>query len=443
MAGAKFREDADFMPAVHAATRSGARPSAYLLLFIIALFFVIFLSWANVATLDEVTRGDGTVIPSSQIQVVQNLEGGIVAEISVREGEVVDKNQILIRIDQTQAAAGYRESRAKYLSLLAAVARLKAEVDGTEVAFPTEILDDAPNVAADELALFASRQSGLKTDLSILRQQADQRRQELVELRARLVRLKEAYQLVSEELEIIEPLVASGVVSKVELLRLRREANSIKGDRQATRLAIPRASSALREATGRIEERKISLRTESLRELNLRSAELAVIAETITSGKDRALRADVRSPVHGTVKQILVSTVGGVIRPGQDLVEIVPLEDTLLIEARIRPADIAFLRPGQDATVKITAYDFSIYGGLKAKVENISADTIEDEQQKGKTFYRIRLRTDRSYLGTEKEPLPIIPGMTASVDILTGEKTVLDYLLKPILKVRDRALRER
>lgn len=443
MAGARFREDADFMPAVHAATRSGARPTAYLLLFIIALFFVVFLSWANVATLDEVTRGDGTVIPSSQIQVVQNLEGGIVAGISVREGEVVDKDQILIRIDQTQAAAGYRESRAKYLSLLAAVARLKAEVDGTEVAFPGEVLDGAPHVAADELSLFASRRSGLKTDLSILRRQEDQRRQELVELRGRLVRLKESYQLVSEELKIIEPLVADGVVSKVELLRLRREANNIKGDREATRLAIPRASSALREATGRIEERKISLRTESLQELNLRSAELAVVAETIASGKDRAFRADVRSPVHGTVKQILVSTVGGVIRPGQELVEIVPLEDTLLIEARIRPADIAFLRPGQDATVKITAYDFSIYGGLKAKVEHISADTIEDEQQKGETFYRIRLRTDRAYLGTEQDPLPIIPGMTASVDILTGEKTVLDYLLKPVLKVRERALRER
>ncbi len=443
MAGARFREDADFMPAVHAATRSGARPTAYLLLFIIALFFVVFLSWANVATLDEVTRGDGTVIPSSQIQVVQNLEGGIIAGISVREGEVVDKDQILIRIDQTQAAAGYRESRAKYLSLLAAVARLKAEVDGTEVAFPGEVLDDVPHVAADELALFASRRSGLKTDLSILRRQEDQRRQELVELRGRLVRLKESYQLVSEELKIIEPLVADGVVSKVELLRLRREANNIKGDREATRLAIPRASSALREATGRIEERKISLRTESLQELNLRSAELAVVAETIASGKDRAFRADVRSPVHGTVKQILVTTVGGVIRPGQELVEIVPLEDTLLIEARIRPADIAFLRPGQDATVKITAYDFSIYGGLKAKVENISADTIEDEQRKGETFYRIRLRTERAYLGTEQDPLPIIPGMTASVDILTGEKTVLDYLLKPVLKVRERALRER
>ena len=443
MAGARFREDADFMPAVHAATRSGARPTAYLLLFIIALFFVVFLSWANVATLDEVTRGDGTVIPSSQIQVVQNLEGGIVAGISVREGEVVDKDQILIRIDQTQAAAGYRESRAKYLSLLAAVARLKAEVDGTEVAFPGEVLDDVPHVAADELSLFASRRSGLKTDLSILRRQEDQRRQELVELRGRLVRLKESYQLVSEELKIIEPLVADGVVSKVELLRLRREANNIKGDREATRLAIPRASSARREATQRIEERKISLRTESLQELNQRSAELAVVAETIASGKDRAFRADVRSPVHGTVKQILVTTVGGVIRPGQELVEIVPLEDTLLIEARIRPADIAFLRPGQDATVKITAYDFSIYGGLKAKVEHISADTIEDEQQKGETFYRIRLRTDRAYLGTEQDPLPIIPGMTASVDILTGEKTVLDYLLKPVLKVRERALRER
>ena len=443
MAGARFREDADFMPAVHAATRSGARPSAYFLLFIIALFFGVFLWWADWATMDEVTRGDGTVIPSSQIQVVQNLEGGIVAGISVREGEIVNKDQILVRIDQTQAAAGYRESRAKYLSLLAAVARLKAEVDGTEIAFPIEVLDDAPNVAADELALFASRQSGLKTDLAILRRQADQRRQELVELRGRLVGLKESYQLVSEELKIIRPLAANGVVSKVELLRLRREANDIKGDREATRLAIPRASAALREATGRIEERKISLRTESLRELNQKSAELAVIAETIASGKDRALRADVRSPVHGTVKQLLVSTVGGVIRPGQELVEIVPLEDTLLIEARIRPADIAFLRPGQDATVKITAYDFSIYGGLKAKVENISADTIEDEQQKGETFYRIRLRTDRAYLGTEQEPLPIIPGMTASVDILTGEKTVLDYLLKPVLKVRDRALRER
>ena len=431
------------MPALHAATRSGARPSAYFLLFIIALFFNVFLWWANWATLDEVTRGDGKVIPSSQIQVVQNLEGGIIAGISVREGEVVNKGQILVRIDQTQAAAGYRESRAKYLSLLAAVARLKAEVDGTEIAFPGEVLDDAPNVAADELALFASRQSGLKTDLAILRRQEDQRRQELVELRGRLVRLKESYQLVTEELKIIEPLVANGVVSKVELLRLRREANDIKGDREATRLAIPRASAARHEATQRIEERKISLRTESLRELNQKSAELAVVAETITSGKDRALRADVRSPVHGTVKQILVSTVGGVIRPGQDLVEIVPLEDTLLIEARIRPADIAFLRPGQDATVKITAYDFSIYGGLKAKVEHISADTIEDEQQKGETFYRIRLRTDRSYLGTEQDPLPIIPGMTASVDILTGEKTVLDYLLKPILKVRERALRER
>ncbi len=443
MAGARFREDADFMPAVHAATRSGARPTAYLLLFIIALFFGGCLWWANWATLDEVTRGDGKVIPSSQIQVVQNLEGGIIAGISVREGDVVNKGQILVRIDQTQAAAGYRESRAKYLSLLAAVARLKAEVARTEVAFPGEVLDDAPDVAADELALFASRRLGLKTDLAILRRQEDQRRQELVELRGRLVRLKESYQLVTEELKIIEPLVANGVVSKVELLRLRREANDIKGDREATRLAIPRASAARHEATQRIEERKISLRTESLRELNQKSAELAVVAETITSGKDRALRADVRSPVHGTVKQILVSTVGGVIRPGQELVEIVPLEDTLLIEARIRPADIAFLRPGQDATVKITAYDFSIYGGLKAKVEHISADTIEDEQQKGETFYRIRLRTDRSYLGTEQDPLPIIPGMTASVDILTGEKTVLDYLLKPVLKVRERALRER
>lgn len=429
------------MPEVQAATRRGARPSAHLLLFIILLFFVAFWVWARQAALEEVTRGDGKVIPSSQIQVVQNLEGGIVAEILAREGEIVEKGRVLIRIDDTQAAASYREARARYLSLLAAVSRLKAEVAGGDVAFPAEVLAQAPDVGEDERALFEARRSELRADLDILRRQEEQRRQELVELRGRLERLERSYQLVSEELKIIEPLVEKEIVSQVELLRLRREANNIQGDREATRLAIPRAEAALREASQRIEEKTINFRTEALRELNQRKAELAVITETIATGKDRAFRADVRSPVRGAVKQIMVNTVGGVIRPGQDLVEIVPLQDSLLVEARIRPADIAFLRPDQEATVKITAYDYGIYGGLKARVEDISADTIEDEQ--GESFYRIRLRTERSYLGTEDVPLPIIPGMTASVDILTGEKTVLDYLLKPILRAKERALRER
>ncbi len=441
MARTKKREDAEFMPDVQAATRRGARPSAHLLLFVILLFFVAFGIWARQATLEEVTRGEGKVIPSSQIQVVQNLEGGIVAEIPVREGQIVEKDQVLIRIDDTQAAASYREARARYLSLLAAVARLKAEVKGSSVEFPPEVLAEAPDVAADERALFNARRSGLQVDLDILRRQEEQRRQELVELRGRLNRLRRSYQLVSEELKIIEPLVKKGVVSQVELLRLRREANNIRGDREATRLAIPRVKSALQEASRRIEEKTINFRTEALRELNQRKADLAVVAETITTGRDRAFRADVRSPVRGTVKQIMVNTIGGVIQPGQDLVEIVALEDTLLIEARIRPADIAFLRPKQEATVKITAYDYSIYGGLKANVEDISADTIEDE--KGESFYRIRLRTEHSFLGTKEDPLPIIAGMTASVDILTGEKTVLDYLLKPILRAKARALRER
>ncbi len=441
MARAKNREDAEFMPDVQAATRRGARPSAHLLLFVILLFFVAFGIWARQATLEEVTRGEGKVIPSSQIQVVQNLEGGIVAEIPVREGQIVEKDQVLIRIDDTQAAASYREARARYLSLLAAVARLKAEVKGSGVEFPPEVLGEAPDVGADERALFDARRSGLRADLDILRRQEEQRRQELVELRGRLNRLRRSYQLVSEELKIIEPLVKKGVVSQVELLRLRREANNIRGDREATRLAIPRVKAALQEASRRIEEKTINFRTEALRELNQRKADLAVVAETITTGRDRAFRADVRSPVRGTVKQIMVNTIGGVIQPGQDLVEIVALEDTLLIEARIRPADIAFLRPKQEATVKITAYDYSIYGGLKANVEDISADTIEDE--KGESFYRIRLRTEHSFLGTKEDPLPIIPGMTASVDILTGEKTVLDYLLKPILRLKARALRER
>lgn len=441
MARAKYGEDVEFMRAVHAATRRGARPSAHLLLFIILLFFVAFVIWARQATLEEVTRGDAKVIPSSQVQVVQNLEGGILAEIPVRDGQIVEKDQVLLRMDNTQVAADYGETRARYLSLLAAVARLKAEVNGIDVDFSPEVLAEAPGVAADELALFSSRRSELQAELDILRQQEQQRRQELVELRGRLDGLQRSYELLNQELEITEPLAEKGVVSRVEFLRLQREANNTQGDLDATRLAIPRARSALGEASRRVENQIIKFRTDALGKLNRGKAELAAITEAITAERDRVFRTDVRSPVRGTVKQIMVNTIGGVVRPGQDLIEIVPLEDTLLIEARIRPADIAFLSPEQDATVKITAYDFSIYGGLKARVEDISADTIEDEE--GKSFYRVRLRTERSYLGADENPLPIIPGMTASVDILTGEKTVWDYLLKPVLRAKARALRER
>lgn len=442
MAGPKTWEDADYMPDVHSATRRGAGRFAHLLLIVVALFFVSFIYWAQQATLDEVTRGDGTVIPSGQVQVVQNLEGGIVGAINVREGDLVEQGQVLLRLDNVRAASEYRESRTRYLALSAVVSRLEAEVKGAKsVTFPEEVLEEAPEIAERERALFQARRAGLMSELDILRRQEEQRRQELLELQSRLDKLERSLQLAVDELNITQPMVDSGVVPQIDLIRIKRQVNDLEGESESTRLAIPRAQSALSEASRRIQERRQRFRAETLKELNEARANLAAITEVVTAERDKVVRTEVRAPVRGTVKQVYVNTIGGVIRPGEDLVEIVPIEETLLVEAKIRPSDVAFLRPGLDATVKITAYDFSIYGGLKATVEEISADTITDD--KGESFYRIRLRTERNYLGTEEDPLPIISGMTASVDILTGEKTVLDYILKPILKAQQNALRER
>jgi membrane fusion protein, adhesin transport system len=417
------------------------RGFAHLLLFAIAVFFVVFFAWASWAELEEVTRGEGKVIPSSQVQVVQNLEGGIVAGIPAREGAVVEPGEVLVRIDNVRAASGLRESRQRYRALQGALSRLRAEVDDVPLAFAPEVMAEAPDVAQSESALYRARREALLSELEVLRSQAAQREQERTELATRLDQLERSLALALEELAITEPLAASRVVSRVQLLRLQREVNDLAGELEATRLAMPRIEAALREATRRIEERQLSFRAEAQRELTAVQAEAAALQEEITAEADMVSRTEVRSPVRGTVKQLFVNTVGGVIQPGADLVEIVPLEDNLLVEAKVRPADIAFLRPGQPAVVKITAYDFAIYGGLDARVEDISADTITDER--GESFYRVRVRTHESALHDAEEPLPIIPGMTTQVDILTGQKTVLDYLLRPILSAKERALRER
>lgn len=414
---------------------------SHILLVAIGVFFIVFLTWASWAELEEVTRGDGRVIPSRQTQVIQNLEGGIVADIMVREGQIVDENQVIMRIDNVRAASDYREQKARYFGILAGIARLEAEVSESAIDFPAEVLSEAPEIAQSETALFNSRQEEVQAELEILQSQATQREQELAELRTRLNQFDRSYQLAVEEFKVNEPLAKQGLVPRVQFLQLQREVNDLKGQLEQTRLAVPRAETALRESNQRIGSAYSIFRSEALRELNLLKTELAGIKETIIAGEDQVRRTEVRSPVKGTVKQINFSTIGGVIQPGEDLMEIVPLEDTLLIEANVRPADIAFLRPGLTASVKITAYDFAIYGGLDGEVETISADTIVDEQ--GESFYRIRVRTEQNFLGDEVEPLAIIPGMTAQVDVITGEKSVLDYLLKPILKARDNALRER
>jgi adhesin transport system membrane fusion protein len=435
-------EDLEFMTDVRAAVLSGPRLSANILLLSIIAFFLGAGLWASVAELDEVTSGNGRVIPSSELQVIQNLEGGILAATHIRQGDVVGKDQVLLTIDDTLASSKYREDRSRVLGLQVAIARLQAEAAGETPSFPDDLAAERPDLVGSELALYQARKSEFEAALQTLRSQVAQRQQELVEARSRIDQLRGSEALAREELEMLRPVVEQGAGSRIEMIRLERQINDIAGDLAATESSIPRIRASLNEAQRRISERRAAYESQVAKDMVEAQGQLAAISEVVASAQDRVRRTEIRSPVDGTVQQILIKTIGGVIQPGQDLVHIVPLEDNLLVEAQIRPADIAFLSSGQDAVVKITAYDFAIYGGLNATLEQISADTITDE--KGERFYQIRVRTRRNFLVARNgDTLPIIPGMVAEVDILTGKKTVLAYLLKPILRARYKALRER
>ena len=438
----QITEDKDFLTDVNSANLYGASLQSHIILWLAFSFVVIAIIWANFANLDEVTRGSGKTIPSSQIQVIQNLEGGILSEILIKEGELVDKGQALLKLDDVRFASSFNETKLKYYDLLATTARLTAEVNNQAIEIPDEVLQKHPSIAIDTKELLISRKHKLQANKQILKQQIFQKKQDLVELKSKTSQLSRSYGFLRKELQMTEPLVDEGAISPVEILRLQRNANDLKGELTAARLAIPRLTSSLDEAKNKLSELEIRFHTEALEELNIAKSELDIISESVLALKDRVTRTKIVSPVKGTIKQLKVTTIGGVIQPGMDLVEIVPLEDLLLVEAQIRPSDIAFLHPGQKAIVKLTAYDFSIYGGLAAELEHISPDTIINEED-GKSYYLIRLKTNKTYLEKNGEKMRIIAGMTAEVDILTGKKSVLDYLLKPILKARDRALRER
>lgn len=434
-------EELDFMSESSAAVLRQSPRGGRLILWLTVAFFTALLVWASLAELDEITRGAGKVIPSLQVQVVQNLEGGILSEILVKEGGTVEREQVLLRIDDTRFSSTLSESRLRFLSLKAKAARLQAEAENTSFIPPREAMQAHPELVEQELELFQSRGQGLQSKLGILNQQVTQRQQELAELKSKVKHIKASYWLANKELKITKPLVKDGAISEVEVLRLERQVNELRGQLETSKLAIPRVESMYNEAQRKYEEMEIAFRNAARMELNETVSELSGLSESHLAMEDRVRRTLVRSPVRGTVKQVMVSTIGGVIKPGMDLVEIVPAEDTLVVEARVRPGDIAFLHPGARAVVKFTAYDFAIYGGLNANVEHISADTITDE--KGESYYLVRARTDESYFGPEAAPLPIIPGMTVNLDILTGKKTVLEYLLKPVLRAKEMALKER
>ena len=399
---------------------------------------VLLLVWAAFARLDEVTRGEARVVPTTQLQIIQSVDGGVVEELLVREGQVVEAGQLLLRVDPTRFVSTLLESRASQQALQAKALRLEALTRGTPFNPPAELRRDAPDVVAQETRLYESSRAGLSAQVAIAQNQLSQRQQELNEVSARREQAARGLELMIRETNATRPLLATGAVSEVEVLRLEREVARLRGDRDQSTAQIARVQSAIQEASRKIEEVQLSSRNQMSAELSETMGRLASQSQGELVLQDKVKQADIRSPVRGTVKRLLVNTVGAVVQPGKEVVEVVPLDDTLILEVQITPKDIGFLRPGQPATVKFTAYDFSIYGGLDAEVSQIGADSVIDE--KGNAFFRVRVRTLKPNLGPN---LPIIPGMVAQVDILTGKKTVLSYLLKPVLRAKANALTER
>ena len=435
------QEDIAYMPDTLAAEVERLPVLSHAVLWLTLIVIVTGITWANMATVDEVAHAEGRVISSSQLQVIQNLEGGILQQVMVREGARVQEGQTLMLLDDTRFASTFNEGRIATLALTAQITRLEAELEDRPYTPPPDFPIEHLDIIDRERKLFFARQQEKNSAIDILNQRLMQQTQSLAELQAEEQKLKRNTDLAQRELEMTSPLVATGAVSEVELLRIQAAVNESEGQLEVTRTTIPRAQAIISEAEDTIVERRQQFVREAQTELNQAKTELARMSNSNVAMEDRVERTDVRSPVDGTVKQILVNTVGAVVQPGMDLVEIVPLNDTLLVEAKVRPADVAFIHPGQTATVKLTAYDFSIYGGLDAVLELISADTITDDT--GEYYFQIHVRTHKNYLGNETNPMPIIPGMIATVDIITGEKTIMDYILKPLKRAQEAALSER
>ena len=446
----KKDEDLEFVNSLYGFSNARSSKRANYAFYIIILFVICVVAWAGVSEIDEIARGEGKVIPSSKIQKVQNLDGGIIADILVKEGDVVTKGAILMKIDSTRYEASLEGNRQEYISLLAVQIRLEAEVKINpkrripKLKFPKEVLENNADYEKFEIQLFTNRVKELKISLKVLGNQNQQKIQELVEIRALTKQLSRSLKLIKEQRKTMKKLARAGVKSKFDVLDIEKEYNQAFGDLDAAILSIPRSKLSIKESENKIIERIQNFKTEASMELQKIISEIKRFESKLVAEEDILAKTNIISPVDGTIKQINKNTIGGVVSSGMDLIEIVPHSTTLLVEAKINPKDIAFINPNLKAVIKITAYDFGIYGGLEGEIIEISADSIIDEEsQEKKSYYRIVVKTNKNYLERNGVKLPIIPGMIASVDIITGKKTILDFILKPILKTKQNAFHER
>jgi adhesin transport system membrane fusion protein len=401
----------------------------------------LFLIWASFSPIDEIVRGDGKVVPGGENQMIQHLEGGILEDILVKEGETVRVDQVLLKVNNLKSASTYESMGYKSAQLRAKMVRLKAEITNTAFMPSQEDMKEIPEQILQERNLFTSNRERLNAQLSGLNEQYTQKKNDKLETQGRITEQKKALTYIKEEVKISAPLVEQGVKSKVDFLKLQRELSSLEERCNGMIASMPRLDAAISEIENKMQEVRSEFTTKAQLELNDAQTEYNRITAESASYADQVVRTTLKSPINGVVQKIYVNTIGGVIKPGDNLIEIVPTEDGLLAEVKVKPSDIAFLYPGQEAIVKVTAYDFAIYGSLKGKVVTISPDSMTDKRDN--TYYIVRVQTEKKYFGTEEKPLNITPGMTLNVDIITGKKTVMQYILKPILKAKQYMFTER
>ncbi len=416
------KKDLRYMSSVSEAMLEQAPTGAKLLLWTVAVFVILAIVWANLAELDELSRGEGEIVPSQQLQVIQNLEGGIVAEILIREGDLVEKGQILMRIDDTRFSSSFKENKVRELELIAKAARLEAESTGANFIVPKDFPYEFNSLVMQEKQLFEARKRELEANVAVFSDQIRQKKQELVQAKSKRSQLGSSYSLLRQERDMTKPLVDDGVVSEVEFLRLKRQIVDLSGELNNIRLSLPRILASLDETRGMLQEAKLKFQSYARSELNETLSEKARLKEALTGMQDKLSRTEIVSPVKGTIKELKFNTVNGVVQPGDEILNIVPWEDTLLVEAKLRPSDIAKVLKGQVAVIKVSAYDFGIYGGVDAIVSTVSPSTVLNE--KGEPFYIVRLTTAQPFIEKDGKKLPLIAGMTVSVDIMTGKKTV-------------------
>ena len=408
------------------------------LLYLVSIVLFLLVVWSYFAEIDEVAKGDGKVIPSQQLQVLQSYDGGIVQDILVTEGQTVKAGQVLLKVDPTRFLSSLEENTTQFAALAAKVQRLSALTQGKALRFNKELQAQAPSIVENERKLYNSNLAELDEVAAGSDSRIMQRRQDVEEERANLSQYQNVLSLTRKELSVTKPLLASGAVSEIEILRLERQVVELEGTITKSKVAIERGLNAIEEEIIKKEESRLRLVNRWNQELTDATGEMATLQQSQTSLEDVVSQADIRSPINGTVQRLLINTVGGVITPGSAVVELVPQDDQLIVEAKVSPKDIAFIRQGQPAILKFSAYDFTIYGGMSAEVQHISADAITND--KDETYYLVRLETKRSIAD---ESLDILPGMIVQVDILTGKKTVLNYILSPLFNVTASALRER